>query len=222
MGLNQARVILALAIIALLAAVTHSNNVFAQYGVSGNPTGATPAQLEECRRLGIAPENCTENGILAKHRLEQAQAVPETNSVEVLRLNGLSSTGKYETEVEWIPDEIGNVNRFHVSILDPNQLEPRSAMSVIYDVRFYKDDKYVLPIQEKRRPDDSTDYSFVFLNSGAYTMRITVSGTLPEKIEIPIQVTPEFPVAISLVVVGTVATIVALGRGRIAWCPSKF
>jgi hypothetical protein len=53
----------------------------AQYGVGGSPVaGATPAQLEECARLGIEKSICTENNILAKHRLTQAQENPATGS----------------------------------------------------------------------------------------------------------------------------------------------
>ncbi|HKU49330.1 MAG TPA: hypothetical protein VJP79_05225 [Nitrososphaera sp.] len=74
----------ALAAVAVLTAVYATavpTPAMAQYGVGGNPTtGATPAQLEECANLGIDRSICTENAILAKHRLTQAQSNPSTGS----------------------------------------------------------------------------------------------------------------------------------------------
>lgn len=73
----------ALAAVAVLTTVylATPQSAMAQYGVEGSPVaGATPAQLEECERLGIDRSICTENNILAKHRLTQAQENPSTGS----------------------------------------------------------------------------------------------------------------------------------------------
>lgn len=73
----------ALAAVAVLTTVylATPHLAMAQYGVQGNPTsGATPAQLQECENLGIDKSICTENAILAKHRLTQAQQNPSTGS----------------------------------------------------------------------------------------------------------------------------------------------
>jgi hypothetical protein len=73
----------ALAAVAVLTTVILAtpDSAMAQYGVGGSPvTGATPEQLAECERLGIERSICTENNILAKHRLTQAQSNPSTGS----------------------------------------------------------------------------------------------------------------------------------------------
>jgi hypothetical protein len=73
----------ALAAVAVLTTVYLATPEVAigQYGVEGNPTaGATAEQLAECERLGIERSICTENAILAKHRLTQAQQNPSTGS----------------------------------------------------------------------------------------------------------------------------------------------
>jgi hypothetical protein len=65
----------------------------AQYGVQGSPVaGATPAMLEECARLGIDKSICTENNILAKHRLTQAQENPSTGSGTPYLSTGIGPT----------------------------------------------------------------------------------------------------------------------------------
>lgn len=68
----------------------------AQYGVEGSPVaGATQAQLEECARLGIDKSICTENNILAKHRLTQAQANPSTGSGTPMLSTESGQTGAF-------------------------------------------------------------------------------------------------------------------------------
>lgn len=68
----------------------------AQYGVGGSPVaGATPEQLEECARLGIDKSICTENNILAKHRLTQAQANPSTGSGTPMLSTESGQTGAF-------------------------------------------------------------------------------------------------------------------------------
>ena len=70
-----------LSLIAVLGAAV-SIPAFAQYG--GPPGGgsqvATPAQIEECKKLGIPQFTCTEHLILAKKRLLNAQLNPSTGS----------------------------------------------------------------------------------------------------------------------------------------------
>jgi hypothetical protein len=70
-----------LSLIAVLGAAV-SIPAFAQYG--GPPGGgaqvATPDQIKECEKLGIPVFTCTENIILAKKRLINAQEHPSTGS----------------------------------------------------------------------------------------------------------------------------------------------
>ncbi len=69
-----------LSLIAVLGAAV-SIPAFAQYTPPpGGAQVATPAQIEQCKQLGIPVFTCTENIILAKLRLKNAQEHPSTGS----------------------------------------------------------------------------------------------------------------------------------------------
>lgn len=191
-------IIILLSSFELLSAQTP--NAYAQYFGGGDDESLTQEDREKCAQYGIDP--CTKNGILAKERLLAAQ--------QSIVLTGMSTNRMYEARIDWVPSELGQTNKFRVQILDANQLEPRDSLPVDYDIRVYKDGKYLLPQDESPYLGDSAEYEFVFLQEGSYTLTIDNISNSAEKIEIPIQVTPEFPFGIlGLVAAATVTTLVA-------------
>lgn len=53
---------------------------FGQYNTGGGAQVASPEQIKECKSLGIPEFTCTEQQILAKKRLINAQEHPSTGS----------------------------------------------------------------------------------------------------------------------------------------------
>jgi hypothetical protein len=211
--------------------VSSGNTVLAQYGASSEATNRTSAQLAECERLGLDPEDCTENNILTKQRLLQAQQVPAQQAGEEVILLTATSVGNqtgqhFDARIVWTPADLGQPNSFHIEIFDANQLEPRDPLAVRYDIKIYKGDRYLRPAEPTgneavQNEDFSHDYTFVFLEGGSYILAIEEIGHEGENIRIPIQVTPELPMAagLSIVLVGAIIAVVILGRVRFSQKP---
>lgn len=212
-------------VLAALGLDSFSSTASAQY-VSSTPASPSPAQLEECERLGIDPENCTENAILAKQRLMQAQGVPAQQSGEVIVLTAVSvgnqTDNNYDARIVWTPADLGQPNNFHIEIFDANQLESRDPMAVRFDIKIYQGDKYLRPAEPTgnnavQNADFSHDYTFVFLEAGSYSLAIEDIENQGEGVTIPIQVTPEFPIVtgVSIVLASTIAVVLIVSRTRL-------
>jgi len=79
--MNKPIILMALSAVAVFASAEIAvPAAFAQY--AGSPGGGTasPAQLQECKQLGIIEAECNDNTILAKKRLVAAQQNPSTGS----------------------------------------------------------------------------------------------------------------------------------------------
>ena len=154
-----------------------------------------------------------------------AQQIPATNSEEVVTLtavgDGSQEGSHYETIIEWLPASLGEPNRFHVKIFPANQLDPKQPSPACYDFRIYKGDKFLLPqdshltCNERINQDFSQDYEFVFLDEGSYVISLAQINQEGETIEIPIQVTPEFPVGIAASLVTAAGALFAVTYSRI-------
>jgi hypothetical protein len=175
-------------------------------------TNATPNQLVECEQLGIEPEICTDDAILAKRQSMDDPPMPPVVSGQLLTFVAQSPSKKYEAYVEWYHGDIGSPNSFVVRILDPNH--PAVALSVYSDVRIFMGDEYIMP---SLQVNDS--YNFILPEPGSYTMMISIIefNDNRERIEIPIQVTPELPATagLSAVLVGSVIAAIMVTRTRL-------
>jgi hypothetical protein len=197
-----------------------SSNSAAYGQYVGNGQQPTQSQLEECEQLGISENQCSESVILAKKRLLAAQAVP-AQAAQPIILTATSigdiDENAYDAEIAWTLADLGQPNKFHVEMFDANQLEPRSPKPVTYDIKIYKGDKYLLPLEPmgnnaQLNEDFSQDFTFVFLQEGSYVLAIEEIEHEGENIRIPIQVTPEFPLGIFVVIAGLFASIIAITR----------
>jgi len=137
---------------------------------------------------------------------------------QLLTLVAASPSNKYEAYVEWYHDDIGIPNSFSIRIVDPD--EPTVALSVNSDFRIYDGDEYLLPTQIATDGDNIKVYNFAFPEPGSYTLIISVVefNDSRERIEIPIQVTPEFPIpaAGSIALASSIAAAVIVIRPRLS------
>jgi hypothetical protein len=145
----------------------------------------------------------------------EGQSSGETPTI--LTAVSVGPRNSFEAKITWTPADIGQPNKFHVEIFDANQLEPRSPLSIRYDIKIYQGDKYLSPAEPTgneavQNEDFSHDYTFVFLQEGSYVLAIEEIQHEGENIRIPIQVTPEFPLGIVLVITGLLASIIAITR----------
>lgn len=92
------------------------------------------------------------------------------------------------------------------------QLEPRTPLNHDYDMRFYKDGKYLLHQNKTKNPDLSRDFTFVFPDQGSYNLTISNIRGTDEKVVIPIQVTPEFPLGVFVVIAGLLTSVITITR----------
>src|SRR5687768_16848220 len=99
--LNRVKLLCVIAGFSTMSLLAVGNTAVAQYFSGNNDAQPTPAQLEECEKLGIEPSDCTENSILAKKRLMAAQQVPATGYGELVTLtavgNGNLEGSQHET-----------------------------------------------------------------------------------------------------------------------------
>jgi hypothetical protein len=135
----------------------------------------------------------------------------------ILTAVSVGPRNSFEAKITWTPADLGQPNKFHIEIFDANQLEPRSPLSIRYDIKIYQGDKYLRPAEPTaneavQNEDFSHDYTFVFLQEGSYVLAIEEIQHEGENIRIPIQVTPEFPLGIFVVIAGLFASIIAITR----------
>ncbi|AFU57236.1 MAG: hypothetical protein QXX64_05560 [Nitrososphaera sp.] len=117
---------------------------------------------------------------------------------EQIVLEAASDQGTFTVEIMWTPDDIGSANAFDIRFIEPETGEEIEDMT--YDISIYKGgDREVL-----RSDQTATRQEFTFDEPGSYTIMIDDIDGLGEWVEIPIQVTPEFPA-------GVLALIVAFG-----------
>lgn len=167
----------------------------------------TPEQLKECQQYGIPENECTENAILAKRRLIYLQ--DQSSSPQAVLLSGASSKGTYSANIYWWPSPTQSNNEFVVTILDANHAVISSAS---YTFAVFGDGD----VAKKGEGQSSTGkmYAYQFEKSGSYTLRVSNINGSGEYIEIPIQVTPEFPLSLMLVAAVAVGTVATLSRIR--------
>jgi hypothetical protein len=147
------------------------------------------------------------NAILAFALLSSVLAYTQAAAQEQIVLEAASDQGTFTVEITWTPDDIGSAHAFDIRFIEPETGE--EIEDVVYDMSIYSGgDREVL-----RRHQTATRQEFTFEQPGSYEIRIDDIEGLGERVAIPIQVTPEFPlegVALAAAVLG--AAIVAARR----------
>jgi hypothetical protein len=120
----------------------------------------------------------------------------EAAAQEQITLEAASNQGTFMIEITWTPNHIGSANEFDIRFIEPETGE--EIEDVVYDISIYRDED-----REILRGDQTvTRQEFTFDEPGSYVIRIDDIDGLGERVAIPIQVTPEFPLgALALVAV---------------------
>lgn len=127
-----------------------------------------------------------------------------------LKLKGTSSDGSYLAEVTWSPAEPGQNNSFYVSIYDSNH---KWLPSALYN--FTIDGETEAKRTGENASETTRIFRYQFAQQGAYSIVLSDINGSGESIQIPIQVTPEFPTSAVLALASVIGTVVIVGRTNI-------
>ena len=129
---------------------------------------------------------------------------------EHIPLETVTDQGTFKVKVIWTPNTIESANMFEIHFIDP---DTGSEIEYIkYNISVYRDDK----VEVQRLDQVSMFQEFFFEDEGSYVIRIEDIDDLGERATIPIQVTPEFGLDVSIL------SASALGIGMFAaWIDSK-
>lgn len=131
---------------------------------------------------------------------------------EAIALEGESTTGMFHVSVGWTSADIGSENHFEIEIMND---EGNHLDDATYDIVLLRDGEHI--DDTHRTNQTAMDQHYTFEEQGSYTLRIeniNGSGEL-EAVEIPMQVTPEFPLGAFGIAAATIGAIVAAGRSRL-------
>jgi hypothetical protein len=131
---------------------------------------------------------------------------------EAIALEGESTTGMFHVAVGWTSADIGSENHFEIEIMDD---EGNHLDDATYDIMLLKDGEHI--DETHRANQTATDQHYTFEEQGSYTLRIeNINGSgESEAVEIPMQVTPEFPLGAFGIAAAAIGAIVAAGRSRL-------
>jgi hypothetical protein len=114
--------------------------------------------------------------------------------------DGLKKTGKYDVDLTWFPStiQIGEQAEFVFTIRDKNKgiIVPQSS----YDFVILQKEEIFRKSGTAPAGGDYVDYTFSSNQKGPTTIRIENINNSGETVEIPIVVTPEFPLGLLLVI----------------------
>jgi hypothetical protein len=125
---------------------------------------------------------------------------------EQIMLEAASDEGTFTVEITWTPADIGNAHSFDIRFIEPEtgvEIE-----DVVYDFSIYKDGDR----EELRRDQATARQEFTFDEQGQYEIRVDNIDGLGEGVEVPIQVTPEFPLGTLAVIAGALGVAMLYAR----------
>jgi plastocyanin len=118
-----------------------------------------------------------------------SSTIPTTT--KPIMLQGTSTNNKFKVEVNWMPNDISKENTFDIKFLDSKS--GKEIKGVTYDIVLLTGDKKLA--ETYRSAQTATQQKYIFGDQGSYILNIDKINNSPaESVNIPIQVTPEFPV----------------------------
>jgi hypothetical protein len=179
--------------------------------ILGSSTNSTTTKMDP-----NTVENIT-NGTIANTQDAQGQ------QQQPLMLEGTSSSGKFRVQVNWTSNDIGAENTFSMRFFDAGI--GKELSNTTYSIMIFKGQERLSDTY--RENQKSAQQTYTFHEQGRYTLRIeNMNGTTTEdRIDLPIQITPEFPIGMSTLmmtsatVLGMLAIrviILSAGRSRIS------
>ena len=194
--ISSCRVMAVLALIIL--PFTFTAVAFAQEGA------ATPEKLQECKHLGIASNECSDATILDARK----SLVERENQIDTISLSSVSYGGQYVVDIYWKPNDISQQNDFDVFFY--NSTNKDDPIIASYAITIMKGG---IPLASSVRADQIyTRQSYTFDEVGSYTIKIDNINGGEEGVQIPIQVTPEFPMVPVAILGLSVASIIVVSR----------
>ena len=125
---------------------------------------------------------------------------------EQIALEATSDQGTFLVKITWTPDEIGSANAFDIRFVDPETGE--EIEDVMYDFSIYSGgSREVL-----RRDQTAARQEFAFDGPGSYEIRIDDIEGLGERVAIPMQVTPEFPLGLLALAAASLGAAIVIAR----------
>jgi hypothetical protein len=146
------------------------------------------------------------NAILAFALTLSLLAGTHAAAQEQIPFEASSDQGTFTVEIAWTPDEIGSAHAFDIRFIEPETGE--EIEDVVYDFSVYRGgDREV-----QRRDQVATLQEFTFDEQGSYEIRIEDIEGLGERVALPIEVTPEFPLGVLALIAATFGAVVLVAR----------
>ena len=138
-------------------------------------------------------------------------------SGQAIVLTGVSSGNSYHAKIGWLLAKDYNPDLFRIEIFDVNQTGRSNPIEANYDIRVMSNGTQLLSEEQSRMQaqDGTSKTILVSLLNGPYVIAIENINVSNERIEIPIQVTPEFPYEFLILagVIGVfISAVVITGR----------
>jgi hypothetical protein len=128
---------------------------------------------------------------------------------EPIILEGKSTTGKFMVHINWISNDIGEENTFNIEITD----DAGKKLEATYDIMLYKDGTH---LDETHRAEQTAEEQhYKFDEVGNYVLRLENINGEPETVDIPMQVTPEFPAGALTLLGAVLGGAILAGRRKL-------
>ncbi len=135
-----------------------------------------------------------------------SEGIPSTNDTELASVNNGSTPilfevasqfeggdmalnqSSFKAQIAWISNAIGSENTFSIKFLNTSSGE--ELQNVIYDIMLFNEENHLS--ESHRSNQQMANQKYVFPEPGLYTLKIDNIGNTTARIDLPIQVVPEF------------------------------
>jgi hypothetical protein len=135
-----------------------------------------------------------------------SEGVPSTDDTELASVNNGSTPilfevasqfeggdmalnqSSFKAQIAWISNAIGSENTFSIKFLNTSSGE--ELQNVTYDIMLFNEENHLS--ESHRSNQQMANQKYVFPEPGLYTLKIDNIGNTTARIDLPIQVVPEF------------------------------
>lgn len=135
-----------------------------------------------------------------------SEGIPSTNDTELASVNNGSTPilfevasqfeggdmavnqSSFKAQIAWISNAIGSENTFSIKFLNTSSGE--ELQNVTYDIMLFNEENHLS--ESHRSNQQMANQKYVFPEPGLYTLKIDNIGNTTARIDLPIQVVPEF------------------------------
>jgi hypothetical protein len=127
-------------------------------------------------------------------------------------LQGTSNDGAFKLMGDWRSNNINKENTFNLTFINSNSSE--QIEDITYDIMLFKDDQHIT--ESHRSKQTAEQQRYVFPDQGSYTLRIENINNTGASIDLPMQVIPEFPLSVFVLMTALFGTIIIATRSKFA------